>query len=201
MDTSLTLSGLANGATYSWQVRAVNAGGITYADGWEQAYSSCRTNHTVDYSVRRLNRRLAPRNPVRTPIWVEQWLAPPPLCAWAMTPPGSSTAACCHSPPPACPITPSSRKSHFNVRRQGIVGGGNPVTTFQGFMVDIKKGSFGTSALQTTDWQTAASKTLAPSAPPFGGWYSVQPDLRQGLHQQTATTARSDADPPALQAG
>jgi hypothetical protein len=65
-------------------------------------------------------------------------------------------------------------KVTLKVRKQGIIGGGNPVTAFQGFMVDIKKGYFGTSALQTTDFQTAASKTYGPFKPALsGGWYSI----------------------------
>jgi hypothetical protein len=62
----------------------------------------------------------------------------------------------------------------LKVRQQAILGGGNPVTMFQGFMFDIKKGFFGTtSALQTGDFQAAASAAYGPSAPaPVGGWYS-----------------------------
>lgn len=45
---------------------------------------------------------------------------------------------------------------------QSSVGVGNPETIFQGFMTDIRKGIFGTSALQVTDWQAAAGKTLGP---------------------------------------
>jgi hypothetical protein len=62
----------------------------------------------------------------------------------------------------------------LKVRQQGILGGGNPVTMFGGFMFDIKNGFFGTSpALQTGDFQAAASASYGPSAPaPVGGWYS-----------------------------
>ena len=52
--------------------------------------------------------------------------------------------------------------------------GGNPVTTFQGFMVDIKKGVFGTTALQASDFQTAASKTYGPfNTALTTGWYNL----------------------------
>ncbi len=50
----------------------------------------------------------------------------------------------------------------LKVRKFGIVGGGNPVTAFQGFMVDIKKGIFGTAALQATDFQTVSNGTYGP---------------------------------------
>jgi hypothetical protein len=60
-----------------------------------------------------------------------------------------------------------------------VVGGGNPVTLFLGFMVDIKKGFFGTSALQASDFQSVASKTFGPFKPAIvGGWYAI--DLTNG---------------------
>ena len=42
-NTSAGLSGLTNGATYYWQVRASNAGGITYAQGASAAFWSFST--------------------------------------------------------------------------------------------------------------------------------------------------------------
>jgi hypothetical protein len=77
------------------------------------------------------------------------------------------------------PDTAVITKVTLKIRKQGIVGGGNPVTTFQGFMVDIKKGYFGTSALQTADFQTTASKTYGPFKPAlYSNWYSI--DLTSG---------------------
>ena len=65
-------------------------------------------------------------------------------------------------------------KITLKVKKSGIAGGGNPVTTFQGFMVDIKKGIFGTAALQTSDFKTAASKSYGPFKPALkSGWYSM----------------------------
>jgi hypothetical protein len=67
----------------------------------------------------------------------------------------------------------------LKVKRQGVTGGGNPVTLFQGFMVDIKKGFFGTAALQASDFQAKAHKSYGPFVPaPSGGWYSI--DLTSG---------------------
>jgi CSLREA domain-containing protein len=77
------------------------------------------------------------------------------------------------------PDTAIITKVTLKVRKQGIIGGGNPITTFQGFMVDIKKGYFGTTALQTADFQTAGSKTYGPFKPALSsGWYSI--DLTSG---------------------
>lgn len=62
----------------------------------------------------------------------------------------------------------------LKVKKQGVTGGGNPVTMFQGFMVDIKKGLFGTATLQTSDFQAAAHKTYGPFSPALvGNWYSI----------------------------
>jgi hypothetical protein len=65
-------------------------------------------------------------------------------------------------------------KATLKVRRQGVNGGGNPVSLFKGFMVDLHKGSFGTPAPQTTDWQASGNKTLGPfNSSPSNGWYSL----------------------------
>jgi hypothetical protein len=70
-------------------------------------------------------------------------------------------------------------KVTFKVRHHGITGGGNPVSTFQGFMVDMKKSLFGVSALQATDFQVATDKTYGPfNTVLAGGWYTI--DLTNG---------------------
>jgi len=62
----------------------------------------------------------------------------------------------------------------LRVRQQAILGGGNPVATFGGFMVDIKNGFFGATALETGDFQAAASASYGPFVlAPVGGWYSI----------------------------
>ena len=62
----------------------------------------------------------------------------------------------------------------LKVKQQAIVGGGNPVSIFQGFMADVKNGFFGAAALQASDFQTAGSATYGPFAPaPVSGWYSI----------------------------
>jgi hypothetical protein len=68
----------------------------------------------------------------------------------------------------------------LKVKYQGITGGGNPVTTFQGIKVDIKKGFFGsTVSLVVGDFQAAGSKTYGPFKPALiSGWYNI--DLTAG---------------------
>ncbi len=70
-------------------------------------------------------------------------------------------------------------KVTLKVRKQGITGGGDPVTTFQGFMVNIKQGVFGIPALQASDFQAVADKTYGPfNTTLSGGWYNI--DLSAG---------------------
>ncbi len=65
-------------------------------------------------------------------------------------------------------------KVTLKVRRHSVLGGGNPVGMFQGFVVDIRKGVYGASALQAADFQATASKTLGPfNTALSGGWYSL----------------------------
>jgi len=62
----------------------------------------------------------------------------------------------------------------LKVKQQAILGGGNPVSIFQGFMADIKNGYFGTTALQASDFQAAANATYGPFVlAPVSGWYSI----------------------------
>jgi hypothetical protein len=74
---------------------------------------------------------------------------------------------------PNLPDTAVITKVTLKVKQQAIVGGGNPVAMFQGFIVDIRKGTFGTSALLAGDWQAAAQKTLGPlTVAPVSGFYT-----------------------------
>ncbi len=65
-------------------------------------------------------------------------------------------------------------KVTLKLKQQGITGGGNPVATFQGFVMDVKKGMFGTAPLALGDFKTAASKTVGPASPALtAGWYTL----------------------------
>ncbi len=64
-------------------------------------------------------------------------------------------------------------KVTLKVRQQGITGAGNPVTLFQGFILDVRKGTFGAPALEATDWQVAPDRSYGPFTPSLsGGWYT-----------------------------
>ena len=62
----------------------------------------------------------------------------------------------------------------LKIKRHGIIGGGNPLIAFQGFMTDVRRGAFGTSALQLVDWKATANITLGPFTPTINsGWYAL----------------------------
>ena len=76
----------------------------------------------------------------------------------------------------------------LKVRQQSILGGGNPVTIFQGFMADVKKGTFGTAALQTSDFQAAANATYGPfNGGLSSGWYNINLTGAPGSINKLAT--------------
>ncbi len=74
----------------------------------------------------------------------------------------------------ALPDTATITGVTLKLKRSAVIGGSNPVAAFQGFMVDIKKGLFGTTALQLTDFQTLATHTYGPFSPALvSGFYSI----------------------------
>jgi hypothetical protein len=64
-------------------------------------------------------------------------------------------------------------KVTLQVRQQGVTGAGDPVSLFQGFILDVRKGTFGAPALEATDWQAVADRSYGPFIPSLsGGWYT-----------------------------
>lgn len=63
----------------------------------------------------------------------------------------------------------------LKIKKNTVIGGGDPVSIFQGLMTDIKTGYFGTLAtLQAADFQATSSKTLGPITPALASnWYSI----------------------------
>ena len=62
----------------------------------------------------------------------------------------------------------------LKLKKQGVTGGGDPLTAFQGFMVDIRKGTFGTAALQVSDFQSVTSRSVGPAKPALiSGFYNI----------------------------
>ncbi len=81
-------------------------------------------------------------------------------------------------------------KVTLKLRKSGITGGGNPVNTFQGFIADVKKGTFGTATLQATDFQAAANKSSGPFKPAVvGGWYSLNLTNAKGFINKLSTNS------------
>lgn len=63
----------------------------------------------------------------------------------------------------------------LKIKKQSMIGSGDPFTLFQGLMVDIKNGFLGAATnLQTDDFQAAASGTYGPFNPtPTSNVYSI----------------------------
>lgn len=77
-------------------------------------------------------------------------------------------------------------KVTLQVKQQGIVGGGKPVTLFGGFVVDIKKGNFGKPTLQLTDFNAKPTKSFGAFKPSLTkGWYTI--NLTNGKAQINLT--------------
>lgn len=81
-------------------------------------------------------------------------------------------------------------KVTLKLRQQGINGGGNPVSIFQGFVVDVKKGMFGTAPLALNDFKSAASKTVGPASPALtAGWYTLNLTPAKGFINKLSTNS------------
>jgi len=63
----------------------------------------------------------------------------------------------------------------LRMKKESIAGGGNPVNFLRGFIVDVKKGFFGSGAwLQGWDFQVKADKSFGPFKPALeNGWYTI----------------------------
>ena len=77
----------------------------------------------------------------------------------------------------------------LKVRKQGVTGGGDPVSKFGGFVADLKKGYFGTgTSLRAADFQASASKSTGASKTALvDGWYSIDLNSAKAYVNKTAT--------------
>jgi hypothetical protein len=65
-------------------------------------------------------------------------------------------------------------KVTLKFKQAGVVGGGDPVSMFNGFMASVKKGAFGLPDLAFADFNAAANKTVGPQSPALtSGWFSM----------------------------
>jgi hypothetical protein len=78
----------------------------------------------------------------------------------------------------------------LKIKQQSVTGGAT-FKMFQGLLVDIRKGIFGTSALKITDFQATASKpSVGPfTAPAAGGWYTFNLTTAKAYINKAATNS------------
>jgi CSLREA domain-containing protein len=78
----------------------------------------------------------------------------------------------------------------LHVRKESVIGGGNPLNLFQGFKVDIKKGAFGIPSLGLGDFNATASKAIGPFNPALSGsgWYSLNITRGKAYINSTGST-------------
>jgi hypothetical protein len=84
----------------------------------------------------------------------------------------------------------------LRVRKQGVAGGGNPMSAFGGVRLDVKRGVFGTPALQSSDFQptiTTQDKYCGPFKPAaVHGWYSINLiGARKYVNMRSASSGRT----------
>jgi endo-1,4-beta-xylanase len=65
----------------------------------------------------------------------------------------------------AIPDTAVITNITFKLTKNAVVGGGDPLSLFHGFMIDLKTGTFGMAVLENTDFQKAASGNYGPFTP------------------------------------
>lgn len=78
----------------------------------------------------------------------------------------------------------------LKVKKQSITGNKTPLTTFNGFMTDVKLGLFGSSgSLQTSDFNATANKIVGPSKPLLtNNWYNINLTTAKAFINKLATS-------------
>ena len=92
---------------------------------------------------------------------------------------------------PLLPDNAVITKVILKVRKQGVTGKGDPITAFNVLMVDIRKGPFGSPALQASDFQAVANRTYGP----------YRPDLVSHLYRLNLTRAKAHINKLAVNGG
>ena len=87
------------------------------------------------------------------------------------------------------PDTATIIKIMLKVKRNAVLGGSDPISLFQGFKVDIKKGTFGVASLEPADFNVIGNNTYGPFSPPLSnGWYSLNLTGGKGYINKMGTT-------------
>jgi predicted outer membrane repeat protein len=90
---------------------------------------------------------------------------------------------------PVLPDNATITKVILKVKKGSIVGNGNPVKIFNGFMVDIQEGTYGSPSLQLGDFSGITSDMFGPFSPALSsGWYSINISKGKDLINKTGVT-------------
>ncbi len=81
----------------------------------------------------------------------------------------------------------------LRIKRQKVIGMGDPLSLFGGFMVDVRRGAFGNHlSLQAADWRGGANLVIGPLRPsPVADWYTLDLNgAREYIHLNGFTQIR-----------
>jgi hypothetical protein len=186
--TSKTVSGLLPGTTYYWHVRAVNVDGTTLSDGTPTFWSFTTRPRMTFISIASQDGWVLETSETGTVGGTINTSSPLRLGDDAVRKQYRSILS--FSTGSRLPDTAVITRVTLKIKRQQVVGGGNPVTIFQGFMAAIQRGMFGTSALQASDFQAAPMKTLGPFTPTISsGWYTLNLTAAKGYINKLSTSS------------
>jgi len=191
-NTFANLSGLIPNTVYYWQVSASNMHGTTYADGSSASYWSFTTFVELTTSA------------IRSVGTYDGWIlesAEFSVVGGAMDSAANTIMlgddaadrqyrAVLHFDTSVLPDTAVVTSAVLQIKRHSIVGS-DPITILGTLRADLHKVSFGISALQLSDFKSAASKNNVAkfSTTPVNNWYSgVLTPIGRAFINRTGTT-------------
>lgn len=174
--TSVALSGLTNATTYYWEVRAQNDTAYTYADGglwW--SFTTIPLTITKSFTSQGSNDGWILESNETSGVGGSLNNTATIFNLGDSSTKQQYRGVLSFATGAAIPDNAVITSVTLKITKSAIVGGGNPVSIFQGFMADVKKGFLGSAAtLQIGDFQAAANKTLGPfSVAPVSNVYTI----------------------------
>ncbi len=188
--TSVTPSGLMNNTLYYWQARAQNGSGYTYADaGTWWSFKTIPIMITKTFTSQGANDGWVLESTETSNIGGSMNNSSNVFYLGDSNSKQQYRGVLSFATGAVLPDNAVITSVTLKFTKSTIVGGGNPVTLFQGFMVDIKKGFLGSAAaLQVADFQASAPKTLGPFlTTPVGSLYTFNLNAGKAYINKLAT--------------